>query len=173
MDLNFREAAQGVLPYADQVAGEGGAGQVVANLISTFLSAALILAAILVLLYLIIGAFEWITSQGDSSKLQSARDRIMHAIIGLIVLSAVIAIFMLVQNLLGVTLINFSGISSGGGGGDEGTTTQYCPCGNDNYASIGSVGMWSYPDGPCYVCTSSGWEPAETTSCGVISCSPL
>lgn len=167
MDINFREEAQGMLPYAEQVGQEGGAGQVIANLISTFLSAALILAAILVLLYLIMGAFEWITSQGDSSKLQSARDKIMHAIIGIIVLSAVIAIFMLVQNLLGVTLINFTGITSSR---SDGEPAAACPCGNGGYANVGAIGMLSYPDGDCYRCTNAGWQATGNTNCGVITC---
>jgi ABC-type multidrug transport system fused ATPase/permease subunit len=110
MDFNLREAAQNILPYADQVALEGGGGQVVANIISSLLSVALIIAAVLVLLYLIWGAIEWISSSGDSGKIEKARNRIMQAIIGLIVLAAVIAVLALMQTLLGVTLIKMTGI---------------------------------------------------------------
>lgn len=110
MDINLRDAAQDTLPYAEQVALEGGGGQVVANIISSLLSVALIIAAVLVLLYLVWGAIEWISSGGDSGKIEKARNRIMQAIIGLIVLAAVIAVLALIQTLLGVTLIKMTGI---------------------------------------------------------------
>ena len=42
--------------------------------------------AIAVLIYFLWGAFEWITSAGDSAKLQSARNRMLHAFIGLLLL---------------------------------------------------------------------------------------
>ncbi|MEX0896301.1 MAG: hypothetical protein WDZ94_05235 [Patescibacteria group bacterium] len=42
--------------------------------------------ALLVLAYFLWGAVEWITSAGDSGKLQSARNRMFHAFIGLLLL---------------------------------------------------------------------------------------
>jgi hypothetical protein len=105
--LNIGEEAQGVLPYSDKVAnspdGKGGLTFLITNL----LEAALVIAGLLLLLYLIWGAIEWITSEGDTSKLESARNRITQAVIGMIVLSAVIAIFKLVQGFLNITIINF------------------------------------------------------------------
>ncbi len=105
--LDIGEEAQGVLPYSDKVAdspdGKGGLSFIITNL----LDAALVIAGLLLLLYLIWGAIEWITSEGDSSKMESARNRITQAVIGMIVLSAVIAIFKLVQSFLNVTIINF------------------------------------------------------------------
>ena len=44
------------------------------------------LGALAVLLYFVWGAFEWITAGGDSGKLEKARLRMMHAIIGLMIL---------------------------------------------------------------------------------------
>jgi NADH:ubiquinone oxidoreductase subunit 6 (subunit J) len=42
--------------------------------------------AIAVIVYFVWGAFEWLTSGGDSGKLQNARNKMMHAIFGLILL---------------------------------------------------------------------------------------
>lgn len=56
---------------------------------------------------LILGAIQWITSGGDSGKLQSSRDRMLHAIIGILILSSVLAVFIFVQYLLGVEIISF------------------------------------------------------------------
>lgn len=44
------------------------------------------LGAIVVLIFFIWGAFEWITSGGDKGKLETARNRITQAVIGLIIL---------------------------------------------------------------------------------------
>lgn len=44
------------------------------------------IGAILVLAYFLWGAVEWITSGGDSSKLEGARNKMLHAFIGLLIL---------------------------------------------------------------------------------------
>ena len=44
------------------------------------------IGAIMVMIYFIWGAFEWITSGGDKGKTEAARNRITNAIIGLIIL---------------------------------------------------------------------------------------
>jgi hypothetical protein len=44
------------------------------------------IAAMLVVFYFIIGAFELITSQGDKAHIVSARSKIYHSIIGFILL---------------------------------------------------------------------------------------
>jgi len=44
------------------------------------------LGAIMVLLYFILGAVEWITSGGDKNKLENARNKMLHAILGLVIL---------------------------------------------------------------------------------------
>jgi hypothetical protein len=99
--------------------------------IGSLLSAAMTIAALLVLLYLIWGAIEWITAGGDSGKLQKARDKIAQAIVGIIVLSATLAIFMVLQNFLGISILTFSGFTGSGGGGSAGggtTCTTYATC---------------------------------------------
>lgn len=55
------------------------------------------IAAIMVVFYFIIGALELITSQGDKAHIVSARAKIYHAIIGLVLL---IALFFILQYLI-------------------------------------------------------------------------
>lgn len=69
--------------------------------INSVLSFVMVIAALLVLFYLIWGGIEWITSGGDKGKTESARNKITAAVIGLIVLAAAYAIFMLVIRFLG------------------------------------------------------------------------
>ena len=111
LTLDIGEAAEDVLPYADTVVSDGP-GEGAANLISQFLEIAMFIAGILVLLYLVWGAIEWISSGGDKSKVKEAREKITQAIIGLLVLSASIAIFNKVQQFLNVTLIDFGSFGS-------------------------------------------------------------
>lgn len=54
------------------------------------------LAATLVTIYFIIGAFKWLTSGGDKNALSGARSMITHAIIGFMLL---IFMFLVVQYL--------------------------------------------------------------------------
>lgn len=44
------------------------------------------IGALLVLFYFVWGAFEWITAGGESGKLEKARLRMMHAVVGLLIL---------------------------------------------------------------------------------------
>jgi hypothetical protein len=44
------------------------------------------IGAIMVILYFIWGAVEWISAGGDKSKLESARNKMLHAVLGLIIL---------------------------------------------------------------------------------------
>ncbi len=45
------------------------------------------LGALMLLLYLIWGAVDWITSGGDSGKVASARNKMVQAVIGMIILA--------------------------------------------------------------------------------------
>ncbi|MBP9781378.1 hypothetical protein KBC89_01865, partial [Candidatus Woesebacteria bacterium] len=75
----------------------------------SILSIVISIAFIMLLIYLIWGGFAWITSSGDKGKLDEARNRMSTAIIGIIVLSSVVALFMLVQQMLGICVLDFWG----------------------------------------------------------------
>ncbi len=77
----------------------------VGQLISAVVGTLLIVAALLAFFYLILGGIQWITSGGDKAGMEAARNKITHAIVGLIIVGAAWAIMLLVQNFLGVTII--------------------------------------------------------------------
>lgn len=79
-------------------------GSLFAQIISGLLSFIMVLASLLVLLSLIQAAIEWIGSGGDKGKLESARNRILNAVIGIIVLAASVAIWQIVNQFLGLEL---------------------------------------------------------------------
>ncbi|MBI2405255.1 hypothetical protein HYV22_03705 [Candidatus Gottesmanbacteria bacterium] len=78
------------------------------KLISALVGTLLIIAALLAFLYLILGGIQWITSGGDKAGMEAARNKITHAIVGLIIVGAAWAIMILVQNFLGITIIGGS-----------------------------------------------------------------
>lgn len=106
--------------------GLAGATTTFGSFLESLLSGIMAISALLVLLYLIWGAIEWITAGGDQSKIQKGRDRIVQSIIGIIVLAATLALFGVVQSFLGIEILNFSSRSS----------TELCPPGL-NYSSSG------------------------------------
>lgn len=77
----------------------------IGQLISAVVGLLLIVAALLAFLYLILGGIKWITAGGDKAGMEEARNKITHAIVGLIIVGAAWAIMILVQNFLGVTII--------------------------------------------------------------------
>jgi len=77
----------------------------VGQLISAGVGTLLIIAALLAFFYLILGGIQWITSGGDKAGMEAARNKITHAIVGLIIVGAAWAIMLLVQNFLGVSII--------------------------------------------------------------------
>lgn len=74
-------------------------------LISAVVGALLVIAALLAFFFLILGGIQWITSGGDKTGMEAARNKITHAIVGLIIVGAAWAIMILIQNFLGITVI--------------------------------------------------------------------
>lgn len=71
------------------------------NILTGILSFVMVIAALLVLFYLILGGIEWITSGGDKGKTESARNKITAAVIGIIILAAAFAITQVIVRFLG------------------------------------------------------------------------
>jgi len=71
------------------------------TLIGNLIAAGIIIAGILTLFYLVWGGIQWLISGGDKAGLETARERITNAIIGLILVVASWAIITLISNFLG------------------------------------------------------------------------
>jgi len=66
----------------------------------TALTIVFVLAAILVFAFLIMGGVEWITSGGEKSKTEAARNKITAAIVGLVIIVASWALMNLVLRIV-------------------------------------------------------------------------
>jgi Type IV secretion system pilin len=77
----------------------------VGKLISAVVGLLLFVAVLLAFFFLILGGIQWITSGGDKAGMEAARNKITHAIVGLIIVGAAWAVMILVQKFLGVDFI--------------------------------------------------------------------
>ncbi len=77
------------------------------TVITNILTIVFAVSILLVLFFLIIGAFQWITSGGEKEKVGKARSTIIHALVGL----AVLALAFLIINVAGGILnIHFNNL---------------------------------------------------------------
>lgn len=82
---------------AKDPSGAGGLGILFSNLITLFY-----IIAMLVLIFMIVwGAFDWITSEGDKEKVGGARNKIVNAIIGIILFAAAFGIIRILGTFTG------------------------------------------------------------------------
>lgn len=81
---------------ADPVAG-------VSRVLVTGINLFILLSAMFLLLYMLWGALDWLTSSGEKEKVQKAQNKITNAIIGFIIIFLVLAVFgVITGDILGV-----------------------------------------------------------------------
>jgi hypothetical protein len=73
----------------------------ITTLLNAVLSFIMVIAALLVFFYLIWGGINWITSGGDKGKTEAARNKIVAAVIGILIIASSYAVTLLVLNFLG------------------------------------------------------------------------
>lgn len=77
-------------------------------IITNAITIVFVVAVLAVLVYMIWGAFSWITSGGDKDKIKSARGMITNALIGLAVLALAFVIARIVGAVLGIDFANLT-----------------------------------------------------------------
>ena len=83
--------------------GQGDPIAAVGNLIGTLINLFLVFAGLALLIFLLWGALDWITSGGEKEKVQKAQQKITNAIIGILLIFVVIVIFgYLAGDILGI-----------------------------------------------------------------------
>lgn len=102
-----RAKSYDILPDSDEI--QAGGNLTMAGLIASLINGAILLSALAVLLYLILGGFQWLTSGGDKGKTESARNKITSALIGLLIVIASWAIFNLILQFFGINLEEVAG----------------------------------------------------------------
>lgn len=84
----------------------GGGGDPVAglgSLIGWGINVFIIVAGLFMLIYLLWGAFDWISSSGEKEKVSKAQSKITNALIGMVLIFAILVVFnVLAGQMLGI-----------------------------------------------------------------------
>lgn len=91
-------------PLVAEAATDPGAN--LERIISNVLGFFTIIGGIIFVIYFIIAALEWTTAGSDPGKAANARLRMLHGIIGLIVLVATYGIVGLIGTIVGIDILN-------------------------------------------------------------------
>jgi hypothetical protein len=77
-------------------------------LIPALLNVATYIGIIIFFIIFLIGGINWITSGGDKVKVEMARSKITHAVIGLIILLSLIFVIIFIQQVfkINITVLN-------------------------------------------------------------------
>jgi len=78
------------------------------NLIPSLITLLFIAGAIIFIFVFIMGAISWIGSGGDKVQVQTARDKVTQALIGLFILLSLYAIINLIEMFFGVDISYFN-----------------------------------------------------------------
>lgn len=76
------------------------------NFISVVLGWFFVAGILIFILFFLINAFKYITSQGEKAALESARMGLLHAAVGLVILFGLFALLRVIETTFGVCTIN-------------------------------------------------------------------
>ena len=104
MNRTLAQITNPALPPQLGSGGMGAGGNILGGIISGIIGILLVGAFILTFFQVIVGGIQWATSGDDKNGLESARNKITHGIVGLIIVAAAWAIFVLIGKFLGVDI---------------------------------------------------------------------
>ncbi len=97
-------------PAAMNIAGNDTPAQGLGKIIAFGINMFIFVAGMFLILYLLWGAFDWITSGGDKEKITKAQNKITNAFIGMFLIFVVLVVFVaFAGNSLGIIRPNGSG----------------------------------------------------------------
>lgn len=83
-----------------------GFAQDIGYVINFVLRIVIVIAVLLVFGYIVLGAFAWITSGGEKGKTEAAKNQLLAAVAGLIIVASSYAILTILLRMLGFTDLN-------------------------------------------------------------------
>ena len=79
----------------------------IGKVISGAIGAFILFASLFAFVSLMIGGINWITSSGDKAKIETARNRIINSLIGLIIVASIWAVVTLIFPVFGLSFPGF------------------------------------------------------------------
>lgn len=104
--MNINNPALGNL--MTQFGGQGGGASFVSALVTTAITIILVIGSLYFFFQLITGAVDWIRSGGDKASLESARGKVISAVIGLVLLFSAWAIIRLIGTIFNINLFQLT-----------------------------------------------------------------
>lgn len=98
MDIVKMLAAKGISGQTEDAVNNAGTGSTMSSAIGVILNSVYIIIGIVAVIYLIIGAIGYSTSQGDSEKVKKAKNTIIYSLIGLVISVLAFAITTFILN---------------------------------------------------------------------------
>lgn len=89
-------------PALSKLVGRGEGIDIINLLLGNIIAVLLIIGVIVSFIFIIIGAIQWMTAGNDKAKMESARGKIVTAIVGLVILFSVFAIMKLIGAFFGI-----------------------------------------------------------------------
>jgi hypothetical protein len=99
----------GFTPPVDNAYTSGAAENPLNNLvvfISNTIGFITILGGLFFIVYFVLGTFAWITSGGDSGKIEKAREKMLQGVLGIVILVISYSLIGIIGTIVGVDLIN-------------------------------------------------------------------
>ncbi len=76
------------------------------NMITNFIGIATIIAGLILIAYLIMGAITWATAGGDPKAVDKAKKIITNAVTGMVLVAAAMIIIAILQSVLGIDILD-------------------------------------------------------------------
>lgn len=65
-----------------------------------------VIGVVIFLFVIIIGAIQWIISGGDKVAIESAKGKITNAVVGIVILFSLFAVFIFIENFFGISILS-------------------------------------------------------------------
>lgn len=89
-------------PALNALVGRGEGVDILNLFLGNIIALLLIVGVIVAFIFIIIGAIQWMTAGNDKAKMESARGKVVSAVVGLVILFAVFAIMKLIGAFFGI-----------------------------------------------------------------------
>jgi len=89
-------------PALDALIGRGEGVDILNLFLGNIISILLIIGVIVAFIFIIIGAIQWMTAGNDKAGMESARGKVVSAVVGLVILFAVFAIMKIIGAFFGI-----------------------------------------------------------------------
>lgn len=89
-------------PALDPLIGKGEGVDIINLFLGNIIAVLLIIGVIVAFVFIIIGAIQWMTAGNDKAQMESARGKVVSAIVGLVILFSVFAIMKLIGAFFGI-----------------------------------------------------------------------